>query len=314
MAGLELLAERFGEQRPYLRSVAYRLLGSWDDAEDAVQECWVRLSRSDVGEVLNLRAWLTTVTSRICLDMLRARASRREQSLDGDAPLDMHLPDPVVAPVTGADPEREALLADAVGLALDVVLGTLSPPERIVYVLHDLFAVPMADIAVILERTPAATKQLASRARQRVQGRVPGPVPVGAGAAGHPSSAADRAAAHAVVEAFFRAARSGDFEALLGVLAPDVVLRADGGAARPAVTAVVRGAAAVARRALMFARPDAAVHPVLVHGEAGVVVTVAGTPVSVMGFAVRVGTIVAIDVLADPARLERLHLPDLPVT
>ncbi|KPM54298.1 RNA polymerase subunit sigma-70 [Frankia sp. CcI49] len=309
MTGLELLAERFGEQRPYLRSVAYRLLGSWDDADDAVQECWVRLSRSDVGEVLNLRAWLTTVTSRICLDMLRARASRREQSLDGDVPLDVHLPDPVVAPVTGADPEHEALLADAVGLALDVVLGTLSPPERIVYVLHDLFAVPMADIAVILGRTPAATKQLASRARQRVQGNA-----LGGDRARQPATAADRTADHAVVQAFFTAARAGDFEGLLGLLAPEVIMRADGGSDRPSVTAVVRGAAAVARRALMFARPDAAVHPVLVDGAAGVVVTVAGTPLSVMGFAVRAGVIVAIDVLADPARLERLRLPDLPVT
>jgi RNA polymerase sigma factor (sigma-70 family) len=291
MTERDRLAERFEEHRPHLRAVAYRMLGSPHEADDALQETWIRFSRADTRDVANLGGWLTTVTGRVCLDLLRARGSRRER------PLDVHLPDPIVTPADGdgVDPEREALLAETVGFALDVVLETLTPAERVSFVLHDIFSVPFGDIAVLLGRSVDATKQLASRARRRV--RVDGPPPDG-----------DPARQRDAVRAFFEAARRGDFDALVALLDPDVRMRSDGGATLPRVTAVVRGAAAVARRALMFARPDAAVHPVLVNGAAGVVVTVGGRPVSVMGFTVRGGAIVAIDVLADVARLDRLEL------
>ncbi|WP_018505648.1 sigma-70 family RNA polymerase sigma factor [Parafrankia discariae] len=289
MTGQDGLAARFDEHRAHLRSVAYRMLGSLHEADDAVQESWLRLSSSDTGDVTNLRGWLTTVTGRICLDMLRARGSRREQ------PLDVHVPDPIVSPAKGGDPEQEALLAESVGLALHVVLETLTPAERLAFVLHDMFAVPFHDIAVLLGRSTAATRQLASRARGRIR-------------AGGPLPEADLAQQHDVVRAFFDAARGGDFDALVALLAPNVEMRSDGGTARPAATAALRGAAAVAGRALMFARPDAQVHPALVNGAAGVVVTVAGRAVSIMGFTVRDQAIVAVDVLADVDRLGRLEL------
>ncbi|MCK9927950.1 sigma-70 family RNA polymerase sigma factor [Frankia sp. Mgl5] len=289
MTGQDWLAARFDEHRAHLRSVACRMLGSLHEADDAVQESWLRFSSADTSDVANLRGWLTTVTGRVCLDMLRSRGTRREQSLD------VHVPDPIVSPADGVDPEREALLAESVGLALHVVLGTLTPAERLAFVLHDMFAVPFGDIAAMLGRSTAATKQLASRARGRI--RTGGPLPE-----------ADLAQQHEAVRAFFEAARGGDFDALLALLAPDVEMRSDGGAARPRATAVLRGAASVAGRALMFARPDAEVHPALVNGAAGAVITLGGRPISIMGFIVRDRLIVAVDVLADVDRLGRLEL------
>jgi RNA polymerase sigma-70 factor, ECF subfamily len=289
MTRQEQLAERFDAHRGQLRSVAYRMLGSLHEADDAVQETWIRLSRSDTDEVANLGGWLTTVTGRICLDMLRARGSRREEPLDG------HLPDPIVDPADHVDPEHEALLGESVGFALDVVLQTLSPAERLAFVLHDMFAVPFDAIAVLLDRSAKATKQLASRARRRIRLEVPAPD-------------ADVARQHEVVRAFFAAARDGDFDALVALLAPDVAFRADSGTAFPDATVTVRGAEAVAGRARMGARPDATVHPALINGAAGVVITVGGRCVSIMAFTVSDGVIVAIDGLTDPDRLERLDL------
>lgn len=289
MTGQDWLAARFDEHRAHLRSVAYRMLGSLHEADDAVQESWLRLSSSDTSDVANLRGWLTTVTGRVCLDMLRSRGTRREQ------PLDVHVPDPIVSPADGVDPEQEALLAESVGLALHVVLETLTPAERLAFVLHDMFAVPFNDIAAMLGRSTAATKQLASRARGRIR-------------AGGPLPEADLAQQHEAVRAFFEAARGGDFDALLALLAPDVEMRSDGGAARPRATAVLRGAASVAARAQLFARPDAEVHPALVNGAAGAVITLGGRPISIMGFTVRGRLIVAVDVLADVDRLGRFEL------
>jgi RNA polymerase sigma-70 factor (ECF subfamily) len=266
------------------------MLGSLSDADDAVQEAWLRLSRADTGGVENLGGWLTTVVARVCLNMLRSRASRREEPID--AP---HVPEPIVSCEDGLDPEHEALLADSVGLALLVVLETLAPAERLAFVLHDMFAVPFDEIAAIVDRSPEAARQLASRARRRVQGAAPAPD-------------ADLARQREVVDAFFAAARDGDFDALVAVLDPDVVLRSDGGALRPGVSVVVRGAAAVAERALTFARLSPFVRPALVNGAAGVVVSPRGRPFSVMGFTVAGGRIVAIDALADPERLRRLDL------
>ncbi|MEV8437485.1 sigma-70 family RNA polymerase sigma factor [Actinosynnema sp. NPDC051121] len=287
----ELLATRFEADRGHLKAVAYRVLGSMSEAEDAVQEAWVRLHRADTGDVGNLTGWLTTVVGRVCLDMLRSRASRRED------PLDLRLPDPVVDPADGGDPEHEAVLADSVGLALLVVLETLGPAERLAFVLHDLFAVPFDDIAPIVGRTPAATRQLASRARRRVQGGAPVP------------DALPRQ--REVVDAFTAAARGGDFTALLAVLDPDVVLRVDFGALKPDLTAAVRGAEQVARRALMFRQSEAVSLRVLVNGGMGILTTAGGEPASVMGFTVSGGRIVEIDVLADPERLARLDLSAL---
>jgi len=281
------LAARFEEHRGELRAVAYRMLGSLAEADDAVQEAWLRLSRSDVSGVNNLGAWLTTVVGRVCLNMLRSRSTRRED------PLTPHLPDPVVTRAEDTDPEHQALLADSVGLALLVVLDMLTPAERLAFVLHDMFAVPFDHIAPIVGRPPAAARQLASRARRRVQGAGP-----------HDR---DLARQRQVVDAFFAAARDGDFAALVAVLDPDVVLRADGGA-QPGASAVIRGAAAVARQALMFAGPARLTQPVLVNGAAGVVVTVDGRPVSVMSFTVTAGKIAAIDALTDPLRLRQLDL------
>jgi RNA polymerase sigma-70 factor (ECF subfamily) len=266
------------------------MLGSFSDADDAVQEAWLRLNRSDATSIDNLGGWLTTVTARVCLNMLRSRRTKREQ------PLDVHVPDPIVQRAESVEPEHEAVLADSVGLALLVVLETLAPAERLAFVLHDMFAVPFDEIAEMVDRSPEATRQLASRARRRVQGAsVPDP---------------DVARQRAVVDAFFAAAREGDFDALVAVLDPDVVLRSDGGATRPAASALVRGATAVASRAVAFSLPGASLRPVLVNGAAGVVVMVDGQPFSVMGFTVTGGKVSAIDVLADPERIRSLDLDE----
>ena len=287
----EWLAERFEEQRPHLRAVAYRMLGSLTEADDAVQEAWFRLSRSDTGAIENLAGWLTTVVARVALNMLRARKAKREEPMEG------RVPDPIVSPQEGTDPEHEALLADSVGLALLVVLETLAPAERVAFVLHDMFAVPFDDIASITGRSPAAARQLASRARRRVQAQAPVPDP-------------DPARQRSVVDAFFAAARKGDFDALVAVLDPDIVLREDGGTQRPDVSAVIRGASAVAGRALTFTRLSPYVRPILVNGAAGVVVAPGGRPFAVMAFTVTDGKIVEIDVLADPERLSEIELPE----
>jgi RNA polymerase sigma-70 factor, ECF subfamily len=285
----EFLAERFEEHRAHLRAVAYKMLGSLSEAEDAVQESWLRLSRTDTSEVENLRAWLTTVVARVSLNVLRSRRTRREE------PLDVRVPDPVVSRDDGTQPEHEALLADSVGLALLVVLERLAPAERLAFVLHDMFGVPFEEIAGMVDRSPAAARQLASRARRRVQG-----------AAAVPD--ADLAGQRRVVDAFFAAARDGDFDALVAVLDPDVVSRADGGALRPGATGVVRGAREVASRALTFARLSPFVRPALVNGAAGAVVAPRGEPFSVMGFTVVGGRIVEIDAITDPERLRELDL------
>ena len=285
----EWLAERFEEHRSHLRAVAYRMLGSVSEADDAVQEAWLRLSRSDSREIENMGGWLTTVVGRVCLNMLRSRRTRRED------PLEVHVPEPIVSREDGVDPEQEALLADSVGLALLVVLETLSPAERLAFVLHDIFGVPFDEIGPMVDRSPAAARQLASRARRRVQGEAPAPDP-------------DLGRQREVVDAFFAAAREGDFDALVAVLDPDVVLRSDGGTARPGATHVVHGAEAVGRRAMTFARLSPFVRPALVNGAAGVVVAPRGRVFSVMAFTVRDGRIVAIDGLADPDRLKELDL------
>jgi RNA polymerase sigma-70 factor (ECF subfamily) len=288
VADQQLLAQRFEEQRTHLRAVAYRMLGSLTEADDAVQEAWLRLSRADTDDVANLAAWLTTVTGRICLDMLRSRTARREE------PLDVRLPDPVISYDDDGDPEHEALTADAVGLALLVVLETLTPAERLAFVLHDLFGVPFTEIGPIVGRTPDAAKMLASRARRRVR-------------SGTLEPDADPRRQREIVEAFLAAARAGDFGALVELLDPDVVLRADMGAAAPAdLTPLVIGAIAVAGRALLFAQPGGSPEHALVNGTAGVVTRRNGRMVAVLGFTITNGKIVAIDVLADPKRLSRL--------
>lgn len=286
------LAARFEDHRTHLEAVAYRMLGSSSEADDAVQETWQRLNRVDAGEIDNLGGWLTTVVSRVCLNMLRTRRTRREE------PMDTYVPDPIVSREGEIDPEHEVQLADSVGLALLVVLETLAPAERLAFVLHDMFSVPFDDIATIVDRSPAATRQLASRARRRVQGAPTVPD-------------ADLARQREVVDAFFAAARQGDFEALVSVLDPDVVLRSDGGVRLPVATAAARGPEEVAGRALMFASPDATLVPVLVNGAAGVVVVAGGRVVSIMGFTVVARRVVAIDALADPDRLAGLDLPSL---
>jgi RNA polymerase sigma-70 factor (ECF subfamily) len=283
------LAERFEEQRPRLRAVAYRMLGSLSEAEDAVQEAWLRVSRADTGGVENLGGWLTTVVARVSLNMLRSRRTRREE------PLELRMPDPVIGHEGRGDPEQEALLAEGVGLALLVVLDTLTPAERLAFVLHDLFAVPFEEIAPLLERSPAAARQLASRARRRVRGAAPAPDP-------------DLTHQRAVVDAFFAAARDGDFEALVAVLHPEVVLRADGGTARARQSVVVHGAREVAAQAAIGTRFAPFVRPALVNGTAGAVVVVGGRLLSVMAFTVANGKVAAIDVLFDPDRLAGLDL------
>jgi RNA polymerase sigma factor (sigma-70 family) len=289
MAEHEWLAECFEEHRRHLRAVAYRMLGSLSEADDAVQESWLRLSRSDTRDVENMRAWLTTVVARVCLNMLRSRRTRREDSLEA------HVPDPVVSREDGVDPEHEALLAESVGLALQVVLDTLAPAERLAFVLHDMFAVPFDEIAPIVGRSPVAARQLASRARRRVRGAAPAPD-------------VDLDRQREVVDAFRAAAGEGDFDALVAVLDPDVVLRSDGGVLRPDMSEVVRGAASVAERAFTFARLSPFARPALVNGAVGAVVAPRGQPFAVMAFTVRHGKIIEIDVLADPARLRELDL------
>ena len=287
------LADRFEEQRGHLRAVAYRMLGSLTEADDAVQDAWLRLSQSRADEVENLSAWLTTIVGRVCLNVLRSRNVRREE------PLGVHVPDPVISPESELGPEEEALLADSVGLALLVVLDTLAPAERLAFVLHDMFELPFEEIAPMVGRTPAAARQLASRARRRVKGAdVPAPDP-------------DLARQRRVVDAFFLAARGGDFDALVAVLDPGVVLRIDAGAEQPAASMVLHGAAAVAKQAriglrAMFARPVVHLRPALVNGAAGVVVTLGERPMTVMGFTVAGGRIVEIDAIADPERVRRI--------
>jgi RNA polymerase sigma factor (sigma-70 family) len=285
----EGLAERFEANRSRLRAVAYRMLGSLSEADDAVQEAWLRLSRSDTSRVENLGGWLTTVVARVCLDMLRSRTARREE------PLGMHLPDPIVSREDGMDPGQEALLADSVGLALLVVLDTLAPAERLAFVLHDMFDLPFDEIARIVGRSPTAARQLASRARRRVRGAATVPD-------------ADLTRQRAVVDAFLAAARGGDFDALLAVLDPDVVVRADRGAVPPGASREVRGAPAAAEQALTFSGLARFAQPALVNGAAGIVVARDGRLVSVLGFTVTRGKIVEIDILADPERLGQLDL------
>src|SRR5919202_5284138 len=286
------LAERFEEHRLHLRAVAYRMLGSLTEADDAVQDAWLRLSRSGAGEVENLGGWLTTIVARVCLNMLRARNVRREESFE------LHLPDPIISPDGELQPEEEALLADSVGLALLVVLDSLGPAERLAFVLHDVFQLPFDEIAPMIGRTPAAARQLASRARRRVQGvDIPGPDP-------------DRSRQRAVVDAFFAAARAGDLDALLAVLDPEVVLRADFGPKHPGRSAVLRGATVVAQSALTGAAlASAHVLPVLVNGAAGAVILVGERPFAVMGFIVAGGRISEIDAIADPQRVRRIAAP-----
>jgi RNA polymerase sigma-70 factor (ECF subfamily) len=280
------LAQRFEEHRPHLRAVAYRMLGSLSEAEDAVQDAWLRLSRADADDIENLGGWLTTVVARVALNMLRSRKRRREQ------PLDVHLPDPVIDRADGTDPEHEALLSDSVGLALLIVLDTLSPPERLAFVLHDMFSVPFDEIAAILERSPDATRQLASRARRRVHGVAPAPDP-------------DLNAQWEVVDAFLAAARDGDFDRLVAILDPDVVLRADGGAVT-ALTHHVQGAEAVASQATMWSRVDLTMRRALINGAAGMVTFRDGQPFSVAALTIRDGRILQMNFLADPERVAGL--------
>jgi RNA polymerase sigma factor (sigma-70 family) len=285
----EFLAQQFEEHRTRLRAVAYRMLGSLSEADDAVQETWLRLSRSDADEVENLGGWLTTVVARVSLNMLRSRRSWREESLD------VRMPEPIVDRADGTDPEHEALLADSVGLAMLVVLETLNPAERLAFVLHDMFAVPFDDIAPIVDRSPDAARQLASRARRRVQGEPAVPD-------------ADLDTQREVLDAFLAAAREGDFEALVDVLDPDVVLRADRRGVSIGAPGVVRGAANVARGALAFSRLDIEVRPALVNGAVGTVTFRDGRPFAIAGFTIRARRIVEMDIIADPERLNRIDL------
>ena len=289
MADNEWLAGQFEQYRPHLRAVAYRMLGSLSEAEDAVQDAWLRMSRAGADDVDNIGGWLTTIVARVSLNMLRSRSHRREE------PLGVHVPDPVLSADGELQPEQEALLADSVGLALLVILDTLSPDERLAFVLHDMFELPFAEIGPMVGRSPAAAKQLASRARRRVKdAEIPG----------HPDLARQRE----VVDAFFAAAREGNFNALVAVLHRDVLLRIDGGAQPAAASMLVRGSDAVARQAVSgFTRilsvPVSGLRPVLVNGSAGMVITMAGRPMTVVSFAVGDGKITEIDAISDPARV-----------
>jgi len=289
MSEQDWLAQRFEEHRRRLRAVAYRMLGSVSEADDAVQEAWLRLSASEPSEIENLSGWLTTVVARVSLNMLRSRAVRREE------PLSPHLPDPIVDRADGVDPEHEALLADSVGLALLVVLETLSPAERLAFVLHDMFGVPFDEIASLVDRSPQAARQLASRARRRVRAQPTTPD-------------VDVNAQREVVSAFLAAAREGDFEALVATLDPDVVLRADGGPALAALSAEIHGALNVAQQASMWSHADLTMYPVLVNGAFGAVVVRDGAVFSIASVIVRNGKIAELDFLADPERLARLDL------
>src|SRR5215217_7601930 len=292
MATPERLDEQVEEHRPHMRAAAYRMLGSVSEAEDAVQEAWIRLSRTDVSGVDNLRGWLTTVVARVCLDMLRTRASRRED------PLDVHVPDPIISRAIGRGdegPEAEAMLADSVGLALLVVLEKLEPAERLAFVLHDVFAMPFEEIAPIVDRSVAATRQLASRARRRVQGQAP-------------ATDADLRTQRRVVEAFLAAVQAGDFERLVAVLDPEIVLRADGGAAK-GMSRIVRGSHAVVAQAAAFSKIALSNQMVLVNGNIGLVTRLPdGRVFSVVGFTIADGKVVEMDILADSDRLSRLDL------
>ena len=289
-ADRERLAEEFEQHRAHLRAVAYRMLGSASEAEDAVQDSWIRLGRTDVSDVENLRAWLTTVVARVCLDMLRTRTSRRED------PLDPHVPDPVITSADG-DPESEAMRVDSVGLALLVVLETLEPVERLAFVLHDVFGLSFDEIAPIVDRSPVAARQLASRARRRVQSRSP--------------KSDDVRQQRRVIDAFMAAARQGDFEGLVAVLDPDIVLRADGGALA-GLSRVVRGAREVASQAATFSKSGLSLQLVLVNGDLGFVSRRPdGRLFSVIGFTIAGGRIIEMDILADPERLSRLDLSAL---
>jgi RNA polymerase sigma-70 factor, ECF subfamily len=294
MADDEWLAARFEEHRGHLRAVAYRLLGSLAEADDAVQEAWIRVSRAGASDVGNMGGWLTTIVARIALNMLRSRNVRREE------PYGVHLPDPVVSPDGELQPEQQAMLADSVGLALLVVLDSLGPAERLAFVLHDVFQLPFEEIAPMVGRTPAAARQLASRARRRIQAsHIPSPDP-------------DRSRQRAVVNAFFSAARGGDFDGLLALLDPEIVLRADFGAKHPDRSVVIRGASEVARSALAGAAlVGARVVPVLVNGAAGAVIVVGGRAFVVMGFIVAEGRILEIDAIADPVRVRKITAPVL---
>ncbi|WP_433257506.1 RNA polymerase sigma factor SigJ [Streptosporangium sp. CA-135522] len=293
MTSQDFLADRFQGHRPHLKAVAYRMLGSLSEAEDAVQEAWLRLARSDSDDIDNLGGWLTTVVGRVCLDMLRTRKSRREESLED------RLPDPVISREDATDPEQEALLADSVGLALLVVLESLTPAERLAFVLHDMFGLPFEQIAPIVDRTPVAAKKLASRARRRVRGSAPSPDP-------------DLSSQRRVVDAFLSAARDGDFAALVSILDPDVVLRVDGGMLTGGMK-VIRGAAAVAGQLATFQRmaTSAATYPAVINGLAGLVNTIDDQLISVMSFTISDVRIATIDILSDPDRLARLDLTHL---
>jgi RNA polymerase sigma-70 factor (ECF subfamily) len=290
MQDRDRVAREFERCRPQLKAAAYRMLGSLTEADDAVQECWLRLDRNDSDGIDDLRAWLTTVVGRICLDMLRARRARRDEYVG------TWLPEPVVTDQPGADPENEALIADSVGLALLVVLDTLGPAERVAFVLHDVFALGFDEIGPIVGRSPAASRQLASRARRRVREAAPAPE-------------TDPIEQRRVVDAFLAAARSGDFEALLEVLDPDVVFRADRGPNGPRLPTPLSGARAVALQVLFRGTRLASIaQPVLVNGAAGVVVGDREAPIAVVGFSVARGRIVSIDLVADPAKIRRLDV------
>jgi RNA polymerase sigma-70 factor (ECF subfamily) len=285
----ERLSERFQQHRSHLRAVAYRMLGSAADADDALQEAWLRIHDQDAGSIENMQAWLTTVVGRVCLNMLRARRARREK------PSGVRLPDPVVTLSDAINPEHEALLADSLGLAMLVVLDALTPAERLAFVLHDVFGVSFAEVAMILERSEAAAMQLASRARRRVRHS---PVPD-----------RDPTRQRSVVDAFFAAARDGDFEALAHILDPDVVLRIDGGRLRRSASVVLHGAEAVAAHTTTYSKLHPYVVPALVNGMPGAVIAPHGEPYAVMAFTVRNGKVAAIDALLDPERLRQLDLP-----
>jgi RNA polymerase sigma factor (sigma-70 family) len=288
MSETDWLLSRFEQQRPQLRAVAYRMLGSLAEADDALQDAWVRVSRAAADDVENLGAWMTTIVARVCLNMLRSRNVRKEE------PLETRLPDPIVTPEGAPEPEEQALLADSVGLALQIVLDTLSPSERLAFVLHDMFDLPFEDIGPMVGKSTDAARQLASRARRRVKGaELSAPEP-------------DTIRQRAVVDAFFAAARGGDFASLVALLHPDVVLRADLSPGRPSASRVVRGAAAVARQARIGADPAAIILPALVNGAAGAVITLGGRPHVLMAFTVAEGRIVEIDIIGDPGRVGKV--------
>ena len=289
MVDEDFLAERFQENRPRLRAVAYRMLGSLSESDDALQEAWLRASGADTAEVRNFQAWLTTIVGRVCLNMLRARQQRAEDSLE------IYIPDPVVCAEDDTNPETVAMTADSVGLAMMIVLDTLAPAERFAFVLHDMFAVPFEDIAEDLEKTPAAVRQLASRARRRVEGRAPVPDP-------------DLMVQRAAVDAFFAAARNGDFEALVAVLHPDVVLRADGGVLRASQSVMLSGAHTVASQAQLARTMAPYVQRVLINGTPGAFVVKDGKPISLMSFTVVAGKVASIQVILDPDRLDEVAL------